>query len=58
MSITVERLIAKAYTPMLTQTDITYLQYRALMVLWENSDEPLNDIAHRLYKKKCNFTKK
>lgn len=42
------RLITQAYTPMLTELDITYPQYLVLMVLWEKDNQPVNDIAHRL----------
>ena len=38
----------QAYTPMLTTLGITYPQYLVLMVLWENDNLPVNDIAHRL----------
>ena len=42
------RLITQAYTPMLTALGITYPQYLVLMVLWEQDNQPVNDIAHRL----------
>lgn len=42
------RLIIQAYTPILTELGITYPQYMVLMVLWENDNLPVNDIAHRL----------
>ncbi len=45
---TAARLITQAYTPMLTELSITYPQYLVLMVLWENDNQPVNDIAHRL----------
>ena len=45
---TATRLITQAYTPMLTKLGITYPQYLVLMVLWENDNQPVNDIAHRL----------
>ena len=45
---TAARLITQAYTPMLTELDITYPQYLVLMVLWEKDTLPVNDIAHRL----------
>ena len=45
---TAARLITQAYTPMLTTLGITYPQYLVLMVLWENDNLPVNDIAHRL----------
>ena len=42
------RLISQAYTPMLTELGITYPQYLVLMVLWENDNQLVNDIARRL----------
>jgi len=42
------RLIAQAYTPMLSELGVTYPQYLVLMVLWEKDSQPVNDIAHRL----------
>ena len=45
---TAARLITQAYTPMLTELDITYPQYLVLMVLWQKDCQPVNDIAHRL----------
>ena len=45
---TAARLITQAYTPILTELDITYPQYLVLMVLWEKDCQPVNDIAHRL----------
>ena len=45
---TAARLITQAYTPMLTALGITYPQYLVLMVLWENDNQPVNDIARRL----------
>ena len=45
---TASRLIIQAYTPMLTELGITYPQYLVLMVLWEQDNQPVNDIAHRL----------
>jgi len=46
---TAARLVTQAYTPLLTALGITYPQYLVLMVLWENDNQPVNDIAHRLY---------
>ena len=46
---TAARLITQAYTPILTALGITYPQYLVLMVLWENDNQPVNDIAHRLH---------
>ena len=45
---TAARLITQAYTPILTELNITYPQYLVLMVLWEKDCQPVNDIAHRL----------
>ena len=45
---TATRLVTQAYTPMLTKLGITYPQYLVLMVLWENDNQPVNDIARRL----------
>ena len=45
---TATRLITQAYTPMLTELGITYPQYLVLMVLWEQDNQPVNDIARRL----------
>lgn len=45
---TAARLVTQAYTPMLTELGITYPQYLVLMVLWENDNQPVNDIARRL----------
>ena len=42
------RLITQAYTPLLSKLGITYPQYLVLMVLWEQDNQPVNDIAHRL----------
>ena len=46
---TTARLVTQAYTPLLTALGITYPQYLVLMVLWENDNQPVNDIAHRLF---------
>jgi len=46
---TAARLITQAYTPILTTLGITYPQYLVLMVLWENDNQPVNDIARRLF---------
>jgi DNA-binding MarR family transcriptional regulator len=45
---TAARLITQAYTPILTALGITYPQYLVLMVLWEQDNQPVNDIARRL----------
>ena len=46
---TATRLITQAYTPILTTLGITYPQYLVLMVLWEKDNQPVCDIAHRLF---------
>jgi len=46
---TVSRLITKHYQPFLSKLGITYPQYMVLMVLWEQDNQPVNDIAKRLY---------
>lgn len=45
---TVSRLITKHYQPHLAKLGITYPQYLVLMVLWEQDNQPVNDIAKRL----------
>lgn len=45
---TVSRLITKHYQPYLSKLGITYPQYLVLMVLWEQDNQPVNDIAKRL----------
>jgi len=45
---TASRLIIQSYTPFLKQLGITYPQYLVLMVLWEQDEQPVNDIARRL----------
>lgn len=45
---TAARLMTQAYTPMFTELGITYPQYLVLMALWEEDNQPVNDIAHRL----------
>lgn len=42
------RLITQAYEPLLRPLGITYTQYLVLMVLWEQDEQPLNDIGKRL----------
>lgn len=42
------RLITREYQPFLDKLGITYPQYLVLMVLWENDDMPVNDIAKKL----------
>ena len=47
--ITISRLIIRRYQPFLDQLGITYPQYLVLLVLWENDNQPVNDIAKRLF---------
>lgn len=42
------RLITREYQPFLDNLEITYPQYLALMVLWENDKLTVNDIAKKL----------
>ncbi len=42
------RLIQKAYQPHLQTMGITYPQYLAMMVLWEEDGQTVNEIARRL----------
>ena len=44
---TAARLTTGAYHPYLAPLGITYPQYLVLLVLWENDNLPVNDIAHR-----------
>lgn len=45
----ISRMIIKKYTPFLDELGITYPQYLVLLVLWEDDQMPVNDIAKRLY---------
>lgn len=42
------RLIIREYQPFLNNLEITYPQYLVLMVLWENDNISVNDIAKKL----------
>jgi len=42
------RLITREYQPHLDQLGITYPQYIALMVLWENDEITVNEITQKL----------
>lgn len=42
------RLIIREYQPHLDELNITYPQYLVLLVLWENEQLPVNDIAKKL----------
>ena len=43
------RLLTKAYAPLLTELDITYPQYLALLALWEQDGQTVNALSTRLY---------
>ena len=42
------RLITQTYKPFLDELGITYPQYLVLLVLWENDEITVNDIAKKL----------
>jgi DNA-binding MarR family transcriptional regulator len=44
----ISRLITRQYQPFLDELGITYPQYLVLLVLWENDNLSVNQIAHRL----------
>jgi hypothetical protein len=44
----ISRLITRQYQPYLDELGITYPQYLVLLVLWENDNLTVNQIAHRL----------
>ena len=46
---TAARLTMQAYWPYFELLGITYPQYLVLLVLWEKDQQPVNDIAKRLY---------
>ena len=46
---TASRLLTQAYNPLLSQYGLTYPQYLVLLVLWEKNEQPVNDIAQRLF---------
>ena len=46
---TASRLLTQAYHPLLSQYGLTYPQYLVLLVLWEKDEQPVNDIAKRLF---------
>ena len=46
---TAARLTMQAYWPYFEPLGITYPQYLVLLVLWEKDQQPVNDIAKRLY---------
>ena len=45
----VSRLIIRKYQPYLERLGITYPQYLVMLVLWENDNQPVNDIARTLF---------
>lgn len=45
---TASRLVTQAYKPYLDRLGITYPQYLVLMVLWENDNQPVTEIASKL----------
>ena len=45
---TASRLIVQEYEPYLKKLGITYTQYLVLLVLWEQDEQPINDIGKRL----------
>ena len=46
---TASRLITQKYHPLLGRWGLTYPQYLVLLVLWEEDDQRVNDIARRLF---------
>ena len=46
---TASRLLTQAYNPLLAEYGLTYPQYLVLIVLWEKNEQPVNDIAKRLF---------
>ena len=45
---TITRLITQAYRPLLEPLGLTYPQYLVMMVLWEQDNQTVGDICHRL----------
>lgn len=41
--------VVKKYTPYLDELGLTYTQYIALMVLWDNSDITVKELGERLF---------
>lgn len=39
----------RAYTPLLRPFGLTYVQYLALLVVWEHDDQSVGEIGRRLY---------
>ena len=43
------REVIKRYYPLLEDLDLTYTQYVAMMVLWEEKEISVRDLGHRLF---------
>ncbi len=43
------REITKAYTPLLSELNLTYTQYLVMMVLWEERQLTVKEICNKLY---------
>lgn len=43
------RMLTRAYQPLLDKLEVTYPQYLVLMVLWEQKELTVNEIAQKLY---------
>ena len=43
------REIIKKYTPLLNELDLTYTQYVAMMVMWEEKEINVKDLGEKLY---------
>ena len=43
------RKITKAYTPLLSELNLTYTQYLVMMVLWEERQLSVKEICNKLY---------
>ena len=41
--------LVRAYVPLLRELDLTYTQYIAMMVLWEQGQTSVNELGERLY---------
>ena len=46
---TASRLVTQTYYPFLEDLGITYPQYLVLMALWEEDNQKVMELAHRLY---------
>ena len=46
---TASRLVTQTYYPLLEDLGITYPQYLVLMALWEEDNQKVMELAHRLY---------